>query len=307
MTVCIAAMNADIGTGVGVIVTVNDMLLSDNSSAVETADEKTARLVGHPLDTWSPWFCLYAGDPTVFRELTAHIRTALTSIPIDSLSSGHVLTAVQNAYDAVINRRIEREVLAQQYGLNFAQFIAMGQARHKGALVDVIKQQIADARREIVDDMLYRNITELLICGFDSDAEPNIFSSDGIGRCVLRNGYGFHAIGVGAPAATAWLLANPSFCHGVDGVSELVHRMCEAKFLAESPFVGKDTLINTWFSNGAGATLFLFEQERNAQIIRKAWKQHTERKGPPSSVAAIDKLFREWTKRTGEALPDWKS
>jgi hypothetical protein len=298
MTVCIAAMNPKLD----VIVTVSDMLLSDETSSMDTVDSKMDRLIPVGSDPWSRWVCLYSGDPTVLKELTDHVKAALESPPELGWSRAQVMTAVQNAYDAVIHRRIEREVLAQQYGMNFAQFSALGQQKRGGGrFFDAINERIAEAKRFIVEDMLYHNPTELLVCGFGEDKRPNIFSADPIGRCTLRNGYGFHAIGIGAPAANAWLLVDSDFQHA-SSVSEMIHRMCEAKFLAESPFVGKDTVVNAFFEYNAMLPLFLFESTTGAQLIRDSWEQHVKQKAPSASLAEIDRQLNAWANASDQQV-----
>lgn len=266
MTVCIAAMSDTLG----VIVTMTDLMISSNEGAMDGADTKVAHLLGN--GPWSRWFCFYSGLPGVFDDLADYIRRALAVAPDYPWSKAELMSVVANAYDEIINRRIEREVLRQQYGMDYKQFRAL-QSSNDSAIVDQVGQKITEAHGRIVNEMLYQDPTDLLVCGFDENLRPQIFSADGIGRCVPRNRYGFHAIGSGGPAAEAWLLANKEFLYA-DRISEIAYRLCEAKFMAEnSPHVGKAGFLSIWFSTGVMTPILLFAppSETPIEAVRTSW------------------------------------
>src|ERR1019366_2367440 len=99
MTVCIAAKS----DGLGVIVTVSDMMLADDVGAMDVADIKTAELLwSDSRGSRSRWFCLYSGKPAIFDDLSNHIKEALAAAPDREWSSSELMREVENAYDAVI-------------------------------------------------------------------------------------------------------------------------------------------------------------------------------------------------------------
>jgi hypothetical protein len=109
MTVCIAAKSDRLG----VIVTVSDTMLSDDVGAMDVADFKTDQLLWNDSNDKgeysSQWFCLYSGRPVIFGDLSSHIKRALAVTTDHTWSASELMHEVENAYDAVINRRIERE------------------------------------------------------------------------------------------------------------------------------------------------------------------------------------------------------
>jgi len=283
MTVCIAAMNRRLG----VIVTAHDLMLSTDESALDGVERKLVKLAGD--DALSRWLCLYAGDPDVARDLTRQIKSALVARP--DHSRAEVEAEVRRAYDVVIRRRIEREVLAQQYGLTFEQFVL--DSSLSDSLRDQIGAKITVAHERICNEMRWTNPTTLLVCGFDEELGPHIFEADGLGQCTSYDNYGFHAIGAGGGAARAWLLANVDSL--IDGtVSEIAYRVFEAKFLADgnSPIVGKSGHLHVWFENGAASGLVMFrpEAETPIDVVRRAW---TAKIREPPNRAATDEIERQ--------------
>lgn len=274
MTVCIAAIAS------GAIVAVNDMMLANETGATELADVKNTWLVDDD-DRGTSWFCLYSGDPTLFQVLTWHIQAAVGHSPAVSLAG--MKSAVENAYDALICRQIEREVLSQRYGVSYAQFSNMGQKKSGSAAFTAITKDVAEARREIINEMLYglngTMPTSLLVCGFDQVLEPHIFSTNAIGRCAIGDSLGYDAVGIGAEAARAWLLAKQDFPKRLP-VHDTIYHLCEAKFLAEnSPYVGKTTLVNVWLRDHTVLPLFVPapNAKGSLQIVRSAWLEQVGR------------------------------
>jgi len=256
------------------IVTVNDMMLANETGAIDQADIKTTWLVDDD-NRGTSWFCLYAGDPTVYKMLTWHIQSAIGHSPAVSLADMKV--AAENAYDAMFCRQIEREVLARQYGIDYAQFAIMGSKKSPGALFEAINKEIPIARKRIESEMFYgTQATSLLIGGFDHLREPHIFSTDALGRCTMSDNPGYYAIGIGAEAARAWLLAMGDKHFPKHNTAEyIIYHLAEAKFLAEnSPYVGKTTFVNVWLPDREVLPLFISasNEGRSLQSVRSAWQ-----------------------------------
>ena len=288
MTVCIAAINeAD-----HAIVTVNDTMLADDTGAVDFADFKLAWLV-HDDRRGVSWRCLYAGLPTVFRTVTEHVQAAIGNSL--ARSCAEVMRAVENAYDAVINRRIEREVLAQMYGIDFAKFSKLRRGPHR----EGIEARIFEANAAIRNEMLYVGVpTTLLVFGFDAQRDPHIFSTDGIGKCTSHDDIGYYAIGVGADAARAWLLATNDFRHAKP-VSTTAFRLLEAKFLAEnSPFVGKVTLLHVWSKDHLSGAIVVSPSSGGFELqsVRNVWQRRVNQPPPDGILIGINDAIKRYSR-----------
>jgi hypothetical protein len=187
--------------------------------------------------------------------------------------------------------------------MDFDQLAAL-ESSGGGALVDQIGLKIAEAHQRISNEMLYQDQTELLVCGFDEELGSQIFASDGIGHCTPYNGFGFHAIGAGGRAAEAWLLANPDFL-GSERISEIIYRLCEAKFMAEnSPFVGKTVWIRVWFENGVILPIMIPAppDDTPLQVLRRSWKSRVSQQPPAEALDAIERSLRVYAKLTSTPI-----
>jgi hypothetical protein len=268
MTVCIAAMS----TIIGAVVTVTDFMLSDDISSVEARQIKMETVA-------NTWHCLYSGDPSMFAELSGHIESdlrAMQGIP----SCADVVLAVERAYEASLEHRIERRILAP-FGMTRSEFMQEGLTRFDG-----------ETFRRIIGQMEDHNLfvpgTELLITGFDSNGKPHIISADVLGDCTIRDGVGFHAIGAGSKAALGWLLTNSKFRFSKN-IAEIGYRLCEAKFVAEmAPGVGHYSLLAAFFPDGTGAHLLMIDP---SDAVRKSWENRRNRKGTPSAIKKIHEAF----------------
>jgi hypothetical protein len=116
----------------------------------------------------------------------------------------------------------------------------------------------------------------LLIGGFDHLRAPHIFSTDAIGRCTMSDNPGYYAIGIGAEAARAWLLAkDDKYFPKYTTIEHMIYHLSEAKFLAEnSPYVGKTTLVNVWLPDRDVWPLFVPAPNvgHALQPVRSAWQ-----------------------------------
>jgi proteasome subunit B (beta)-like protein len=323
MTVCIGAISSTLG----VIVTVSDMMLSTDTDSVEAAEVKFDTIVRGPR----PWVCLYAGDPTAFDELRTQIQTKL--VPARRRTCRDVMRVAEEAYEALIEHRIERDILSR-FGLRRTEFIDTGLVKFG----QIVFQQTMDSINQLLDTMRYTDATELLLAGFDDKDEPHIFSVNGIGHCTLHDGYAFHAIGVGSQAARGWLTAHQNFRNATE-LSEIAYRLCEAKFAAETaPFVGGRTTVLAALCSDGFADAMLIRQpeasggraqititsrpspsviELRGEVIRAAYEERRNQPLPQDAVGAINagldrvvkqleenRNFQHETRATPPLVPD---
>jgi CubicO group peptidase (beta-lactamase class C family) len=279
MTVCIAA----IASRLGAIVTVSDTLLSDDFSSVNTGPKLTSLVRGR-------WSCLYAGNPTVFRDLTTRIVDDLKQSN-SAATYQDVMDAVERAYDAVLEHSIERQILAP-LGMTRKEFIDCG-----------AKKLGENLFREITTEIRLINLaTELLVFGFDEHHVAHIFSSDFTGRCTLHDDVRYHAIGAGSWAALGWLSTQKAVAFS-PSIPDIVYKLCEAKFAAETArSVGPRTVVLVSFKNGSVAPIVLHGAPiQNA--VRTAWESRIHQPSSPEALELIERALLNAIDTLGISIP----
>jgi hypothetical protein len=278
MTVCIAAMSPT----AGVIVAVADFLLSNDVRSIESRQIKMQTLVANS------WHCLYAGDPTIFFELSSYIENDLGVMNVTP-SCTDVMAAVEKSYEAALEHKIERKILAP-LGLTRQELMQDGRKRLGGAL---FRKIVSEIRENGVIDLE----THLLVFGFDADLKPHLFSADSYGDCTLHDAVGFHAVGAGSLAALGWLSMNSNFRFDKK-VTEIGYRLCEAKFVAETArSVGGYTLLVALFPDGVTTHIVLLD---NGDAIRKSWESRRNQPGTPEALAEIRGALKAELEKRGD-------
>src|SRR5437868_3396992 len=137
---------------------------------------------------------MYSGDPTMYSALVGHIRSKLNSSP-KRWSLHEVMSVVEDAYGAVIDRKVELRIPIRPFGITSLQDLTSAKYAAGHALIAEIKELFVNERAAVVNE-LYDDPTYLLVCGFDENNEPHIFSADPVGNCTLHDAHTFHAIGM---------------------------------------------------------------------------------------------------------------
>lgn len=274
MTVCIAAISVPLN----VIVTVSDTMLSNDTESTDGAMAKFFPIAKR-------WGCLFAGNPTAAEELTNHIRTSFGGIKPQSSPPSYpeMIASVENAYRAMFDHRTDVEVLSS-LGLNRQMYEELMRTYGPESC-----RPITDEIHQLANDIQRYDPTELLVCGFDSNFQPCLFSSDAVGHCTLHTGLGYHAIGAGAPAAMAWLNAHlPAPSRSAD-TAEITYRLCEAKFAAETArSAGPRTFVMAWTDGGIVDFMILLPDDKG-DVIRKEWLARIKRPIGKRALANIEK------------------
>jgi hypothetical protein len=218
VTVCIAAIS-NLGD---FVVTLSDTMFANEERSVDSGRSKVAFLHDR-------WICMYAGDPSAFREVHPSISRGLDGTPSNVAD---VVAAVKSGYTKARMRRAESLVL-HDCMMTYEDFLERGRSKLGDKVFERKLKEIGELQMGL----------DLLIAGLDDGpSDAHILSADPYGICTSHDDMGFHAIGSGAVAALAWLHVNDDF-RNEGYVVPIAHRLLEAKYCAEtSGFVGKKSM-----------------------------------------------------------------
>lgn len=267
MTLCIAAVSR-IGPRAQ-IVTVSDLMLSNDYMSIETGVSKVESLTPS-----RSWLMMFAGSPTPIASLKQGIKDRLQGNPETEMA---VRAAAEETYREEVKRKIEGDILSP-FGINRETFLRRGRAWFGDQQFNRLVYEIADCKLGV----------DLIIAGFEPNGWPRIFSISDPGTYESHERTGFYAVGTGSIRAIGSLYTNydPLLTK-----SELVYRICEAKFLGEmANGVGKRTVVYTLAANGEYEQIIPVDIE---QKIRPVWEQKGKPPVPPEVLPEIDKVLHK--------------
>jgi hypothetical protein len=199
-----------------------DQMLSTGDMSSESGAMKFSGL-------GSRWACMFAcNDIAPIKPMIREVRAALYDPDIVETRE-EVVAAFKNAYDNQKKRKIEATVLP--HGMNLDEFYEKGLERLGADTFTRILAQIQSVQLDI----------SFLVCGF-SGSEPCLFTICDPGCECDYDILGFYAIGSGSNNALGSLFNLKGTPLNYRPLAEIVYRVCEAKFYAESAQgVGKTT------------------------------------------------------------------
>jgi len=202
-------------------------MLSRGDDAIPASDDVALKI----MTVTNRWSALYAGSPTSATLIVEEARRLMPSASDRQPDSLERIRAVTTAaYKAVLRRQATDQFLGI-YDLTLEQFRRAGRRQFGESEFAQINKQIRD----------YTLRTQLLVCGVDNDQWPHIFTINHPGIATLNDLIGHAAIGSGAQMALGSL--GGRILSGLP-IRDLIYRVCEAKFSAETAHgVGKSTLL----------------------------------------------------------------
>lgn len=254
MTVCIAACVRSEQK----IVTVTDLMLSTDYTSVETSAIKI-----QPISSTGRWISMFSGSPSIDALVLKDVWGALTG---SDETAEQMIAAFERAFREQLKRKIEGELLSP-YGIDRETFLREGKAYFGDEEFARLLYQINTMTLS----------TSFLVAGFDPQGTPRIFTISDPGVFEYHDRLGFHAIGSGYVRALGALYST----YDADlSTPDLIYRVCEAKFVAESaPGVGKKTFVVVVKPDGKHEAIF----PEGVEEIRRVYE--AEGKPPVSSAA----------------------
>lgn len=195
MTVCVAAFAQNSKA----IVMVSDKAITYSGSTPlqsDTGIKKVRRIAK------TPWHVLIAGDPTfalkVIEICESHLVARKKKDGIDLASSAEGMMACMKAsYQRARRELVEDTVLSPRM---LTPKLLVERSKELQPLDPDLVTQLLNACGKANAE------TSLLVCGFDPDNHPHIFSVVNPGKIGNHDLTGFHAVGMGAKTALARLL-----------------------------------------------------------------------------------------------------
>jgi hypothetical protein len=267
MTLCIAALSRKAPKAQ--IVTVSDLMLSNDYTSIETRVTKV-----ESLSPSQRWLMMFAGSPTPIASIKLGVKERLQNCQETEME---VRAAVEEIYREQLKHKIENEILSP-FGIDRETFVRRGRGWFGDQQFNRLVYEIENCRLGV----------DLIIAGFEPNGWPRIFSVSDPGTYESHERGGFHAIGTGSMRALGSLYTtfDPNLSK-----SELIYRACEAKFLGESASgVGKTTYVVT-LANAAE-----YEQITPSDVqqhIRPIWEQKGKPPVPPEVLPEIDKVLNK--------------
>jgi ATP-dependent protease HslVU (ClpYQ) peptidase subunit len=217
VTICIAAICEKLKK----IILVSDRLVSldwTSASGVRKLDFLTST---------GPWLTMFAGSEAHrFEPLRDRIGELL--LGKNTLSLAAVSEACHDAYRVELLRKIEMEVLLPS-GWTREDFLKYGKTALSTHRYEELEQLVTKATLGV----------DLLVAGFDSNNQPQIFEI--CNGAIVVPPLSYHAIGSGGPIALSTLHGAPD-CWSSRNFEEMAYHVCVAKFSAErAAGVGPDT------------------------------------------------------------------
>lgn len=261
MTVCIAAVSIPLTQ----IITVSDTKLAIGYSSIKDATTKARFLTKD-----CRWVCMYAGIAPAFESIYDRLGDILHGH--DNVSSTFVKAAVETAYRDELRHMAEIRLFSP-FAIDLPTFEQKGFSQFGSKVFNVLHKQIIALNTGV----------DLLVCGFERNDYPRIFSASGRGEVFDCATLGFDAIGTGAGLAVDWLNGNDEFRRCSD-IGEIIYRLCEAKFTAESnPDVGDSTFVCSVDINGTSTQL----DDRALEDARRLWKRRRTAGVPERILAGL--------------------
>jgi 20S proteasome alpha/beta subunit len=268
MTVCIASIVLNEG-----IVCVSDAMLSTGDMS---ADRRTLKFkaIGRS------WMAMFSGDD--ISSVIPILRNVDDNMQGDDQQKlENVSGYFADAYKRQLNRQSESEILGP-LGMSLEEF------RTKG-----LKQLGAEVfGRLLYDIQNVRLSLELLVCGYDADADgdktPHIFTVSNPGSVNYVDLAAFWAIGSGQTSALGHLF-NLHTPPKYKSLPDAMYCACEAKFHAESaPGVGEATTALVLKADGSR---FLMRTDALTEI-RRAWKSCSTPDVPAALEGRLEKIVK---------------
>jgi 20S proteasome alpha/beta subunit len=130
--------------------------------------------------------------------------------------------------------------------------------------------------------------TSFLVCGVDEHAHPHVFSvNNPNGNQIVHDARGHAAIGTGAQMALGALGSRPI---ATLPIRDLIYRVCEAKFAAETaPGVGKSTLALVQRKGSKYRIAF----PNQIQRLQDVWTKGRTEPAPKKAHKIIDEIFAD--------------
>ena len=251
------------------------MMLSFPEDLVAATDEAALKA----LDISSRWVMLYAGDPNYVYSILDRSRMLRDRAPEanrDLLSE--MERVVKTAYQDELRKQINDRFLSR-YGIDMDEF------RRKG------RGQLGDLFGKLNDQILPFSLkTSLLVCGVEPNGSPHLFSVNNPGGpVVLHDPLGHWAIGTGATMALASLAGRSLH---MTSLPDLIYRLCEAKFAAETARgVGASTLI-TIIRQQAKECRLAYIGWPYTNKLKEIWKIERKKPAPPEAFDALDEPLK---------------
>ena len=269
MTVCVAARSLRNECIVGAC----DMMLSRSDDSIPATDDATVKV----LTLSSRWGVMYAGSPTHALDIVSRAQTVLQTQPRSpntEESMAEMRRVMKNAYQEELRRQIEDNILTR-YGMTILEFRRVG------------RRQLGDAEFAITNKALreFSLRSSLIVCGVDRQNFPHMFTVHSPnGAIVVNDAGGSAAIGTGAQMALGSLGSRNI---NILDVRNLVFRVCEAKFDAETAHgVGKSTLLTVW-RRGFSHTIWGHQTEELREISKRLRAQPA----PDDALESIERSF----------------
>lgn len=256
MTVCIAALSRQDN----VVITVSDMMLSDDWTSHETDAMKL-----NPIGPKNRWVCLYSGDPTMRHKVIIEHLASCFAENGDDTAEG-VSRAVERSFRDTLKAEIEGRALSR-FGLDRQAFLERGLEFFGPKEFSRLLGKVEGAELG----------TDFLVAGWESNGIFRLFSVRDPGVTEHHDQIAYHAIGTGSVQADGYLCG--TYYRDLSA-PELVYRLCEAKFVSEAaPSVGKRTLVWLLHKDGSHSMFPPEEVEKLRQI-----SQQERFKVPPEAV-----------------------
>jgi hypothetical protein len=269
MTVCVAAISLVDQNVVGAC----DMMLSRADDSIAATDDVALKVI--PLI--SRWGVMYAGSPTHAIDIVSragHLLQTNLRPTVLAESMAEVRRVMQTAYIEELSHQISIQILGR-YGIDLTQFRENGLKQFGDVEFSIINKSIREFSLK----------TSFLVCGTDKDDFPHLFTvASPSGALVVNDPAGRAAIGSGAQMALG-ALGNRKIT-GLR-VRELLYRVCEAKFAAETAHgVGRSTLLTCW-RKGFDFTAWGMQTEE----LKAIWERTGKEPVPEDAIQKIDAAF----------------
>jgi hypothetical protein len=264
VTVCIAAL-ADAGQSL--------VFACDSKLSLPEVSGDRVALKCFPLSSRLQWWAMVAADEVshVLPVIEEAYQGGMIDLSEATNRHQNVERIFVSAYQAVRRRYVEDLVL-KPIGLDFGEWKTAGYAP------DLM------ARIEAVDIGC-----EFVIFGFDMGAFGHIFTVGHPGVARNHNLTGYAAIGSGGYSALSSLLFNS--VNSEMELPEVLYRVCEAKFMAESALgVGRHTYVNIARVGEAMSATHLSDYVVNS--VRNAWEKEGKPRIPRGIVDELRPLLR---------------
>jgi len=231
-------------------------------------DEFSSELAVKSMQVHPNWLAFFAGDVAPFRPI---VREANALAANSENAIENVKTNFKDAFRNEFHRHITDKIL-RRYNHDIESFKQTGLKQLGRHVFNRLSRQI---------EAISFNL-EFLVCGFDKDMNPHIFTVSDPCKTIEHSIPGFHAIGAGYFSALSTLYFH-RFKPGLQ-LARGIYHICEAKFMAESA-VGVGSATNVFIIHKSGALELIDSQL--VEEIRNAWMQEGRARVPSGIEATI--------------------